>query len=214
MTLKLSIRIVSLALLGILFAASGSRAESLQLADFWRLTPDSDRPHAKTMRRALVVNGKATLAGCALSYRHVRPTYNVRSGELVQRDVFKAGGRLTVSLELLRGEETLKIAKRKFKVKKTNAWSRERLIIWTDGSGLDDANQCALYSCLDHTALISDAFPLQVRAGDVLYASLKFKKAPRLLGVQREGDLLRYDGLTVETICQTCGTTDLPCPER
>lgn len=203
----------ALTLVAGLVMPAGSMAESSLWVD-WILTPDTDRIHPQEKIFALTVPEDLTVSTCAFSYRHRRSNETTGGFSYV---ALKAKGSVTASLEILRGEETIDLGTKKIKVKASDRGPDRNVgRYWADTSDIVD-DYCSAFFCslpVDFPGSTSSDFPLQLEEGDVLLLSLKFKKAPKLLGVEREGQLMRTDGVSVALGCKTCGTNDHPCPER
>lgn len=180
-----------------------------RLLTSWHLTPDSNRPHPAERQLGILVPSQTTIAYCGVTYGHGR--YRFSGVNPVPMDLGKRG-RITVSLEVLRGDETIKVGKRKIKVKMGER-NREAGVGWADSSGVSE-DDIYIHGWAATMNFESSAdFPLQLQKGDVLLFSQKFKKMPKLEGVEITGAIVKWDYLSASAGCKTCGTTDHPCPE-
>jgi hypothetical protein len=175
----------------------------------WHLTPDSNRPHPAEKRLAFMVPVQTTITYCGVRYKHGRYRF---SGVDPIPLTLKKGGRVTVSLEVLRGEETIKVGKKRIKVRMVEG-AREAKLGWADSSGVteDDGYIQGWPTRMNFES--SAVFPLQLQKGDVLLFSQKFKKMAKLEAVEETGSVVKWDSLSASAGCKTCGTTDHPCPE-
>jgi len=195
-----------LAMMTSLTAPSFAEDNNRLLTD-WDLTPDSDRPHPTERQVAFLVPTKTTIVYCGLHYRHGRYRFAGMNPEPL---TLKKGGRVTLSLEILRGDETIKVGKKKIKVKMVDE-GRVAAAGWADSSGVaeDDGYIQGRHPVNFETSAV---LPLQLQKGDVLLFTQKFKKMPELEAVEITGAIVKWDFISVGAGCKTCGTTDHPCP--
>jgi hypothetical protein len=199
----LAITLTSLSLVAIFtrpLAATGTET----LTTTWSLIPESERSHPAAVTLAVPSFRPTTVTNCELSFNHSRRRWNVETGGNEILDLPK-GGKLKVDFDFVRNGALSAIENRTVTVKRHPDFGwRHAWLGWVDESGMADDQEHAR----------SEAFPIDVEAGDVLLFSVRFTKRPKLLGVDKSDDLLQIDALSLSASCWTCGSNDSPCSDR
>jgi hypothetical protein len=151
----------------------------------WTFGPVVPQPHPKKKSFAYLATENHQIAVSYLYYQ----LENIGFGPPL-----KSGGKMTVTLKILKRNETIKIGKTKVKLEDFNeGYLKVGGVDWSDPSGAQDKT------------VRTEFFPINLEPGDVVLWTVKFKKMPRLEGP----DHLPY----VETLVCNCGSRDFPCSE-
>jgi len=178
--------------------------DALSQSAYWVLTPDSARPHPGEKQIAIAVRNRVAIVTCLLQYQHARYQWDEIDPDGRERLNLKSGGKMTVSLEILKKNESLLIGQQKKKVKSPEE-RREAWMGWADSSGIDTGDSRYRYET-------AEGFPIELKSGDVILFSVEFKKMPRLQFERTDSGVL-WDELYFDATCDTCGSNGTPCPE-
>ena len=186
-----------------------SATEVWELVAQCELEPDVDTPHPAEKVLAIEVRESVRVVACELWHGHSRNLWIwLEPGSAESRDLdvdVPKRAKIKVTFEVARGDETLRVGRRKLKWKK---WLKRGGIGWVDGSGRGTHE----YGIGPKSFKSTDALPVDLEAGDTLLFTFRFTGMPDLLGIEETEEGIRFDRFFLYVNCMSCGSNDTPCP--
>lgn len=192
---------LAIALAGAMAARPATAGPEVGTDQFMQYSVDSTQKHPKSEELLFASTKPYHLTSAVLGYSVLRH----QQGDESQ---LKARGKLIVSLELLRGEQTLLIGRRAVKVWKSPNGTLQAFLAFIAPS-TDMAYWDSIHSA-DPDPVVSQHLPVDLQPGDLLVWSVKFKGRGKL--EFKPGGTHPYrDIFLLYSSLGGCGTAEVPC---